>query len=54
LKKSMKTTELELILEIPDKINISLDNEKTKAENFQNNFYDTFTYVAVRQVEKFR
>ena len=30
----------------------NLDDEKTKAGDFHNNFYDTFIYAAVRQVEK--
>ena len=52
MKKSLKTNELEINLEIFDVIFKSSDNEKTKAGDFQDNFYDTFIYAAVRQVEK--
>ncbi|MDA3837627.1 MAG: hypothetical protein PF574_01440 [Candidatus Delongbacteria bacterium] len=53
MKRTQKTNELEIKLEILDSIKISSEDEKTKAQDLQNSVSDNFTYAAVRQVEKF-
>ncbi|MBN2789603.1 MAG: hypothetical protein JXR69_05395 [Candidatus Delongbacteria bacterium] len=53
MKRKLKINELEIKTEIIDIIFRSSDDEKTKAENFQNNVVQDFNFAVVRQLEKF-
>ena len=53
MKQLLKTDELERKSEISDIVFDNSDDEKTKADSFQEEICNIFNYGAVRQVEKF-